>query len=406
MTLTKRHGSAEDMQPTKNPREESIQPDEPLIQAILADSYTNPIPLESVAFGRLLNRNEIFPVISELGAKLPLTERFQHLKRVRALDIVLVPLSTIIRDLKFWTKQCGHNNEMDRNESMIFLKNPVNFSKILVEYLRMKNISEKCIEMFLQSETGITFTDVPQSQPMLRSQYDIANKHWPCKFHPNKTVESQFNGTMFSEEETKFHRNIFRVLNFINKSRTGEDDCGLAVDPVTNRVVALGLGNISQHPMMHSPMVLIDAVARSQCVGAWNEFIRIFPSNNDESNVSSAEPEFGNGLCLDGIDAPWRTLIAQQFPQLQFGAQPVCQEPADDSERKGPYLSTGYDIYLTREPCLMCAMALTHSRVRTVFFGEAHARGALKTMTKLHTMKALNHHFGVYQFEWNKNKAK
>lgn len=393
MTLTKRKRFADDNSETLLQGKQEVHMDqEPItsIRAILADSYTNPIPMESVAIGRVANRSSIFPVMRELGTKLPLVDRLQHLKRVRCLNVVLVPLSTIVQDSDFWS---GHT-DLDQSESISVLEDATKLSKTLEKYLRFKDVSEETIAMFTQSDVGLTRHDVPQSQPMLRWQYDIANEHWPCKFHPNKNIENQFNHTVFSAEEMTFHIQIFRVLNYIDTMSVG--DCGIAVDPLSKRVVALGIGNVTHHPTMHSPMVLIDAVARSQSGGAWNSATRVLPMN--EGELPTTVPETNPELCLDGIDDPWRRSISSHFPQIQFGAPRVLQKPIDSIERTGPYLSTGYDIYLTQEPCLMCAMALTHSRVRTVFFAEAHAKGALKSLTKLHTLKALNHHVDVYQF--------
>jgi hypothetical protein len=34
-----------------------------------------------------------------------------------------------------------------------------------------------------------------------------------------------------------------------------------------------------------------------------------------------------------------------------------------------PYIGVGLEVYLLREPCLMCSMALVHSRVKTVVYG-------------------------------------
>ena len=62
-----------------------------------------------------------------------------------------------------------------------------------------------------------------------------------------------------------------------------------------------------------------------------------------------------------------------------------------------PYLCTGYDCYLVREPCAMCAMALVHSRVRRVVYAETDPEwGALGGSFRLHGQRSLNHHYTVY----------
>lgn len=68
---------------------------------------------------------------------------------------------------------------------------------------------------------------------------------------------------------------------------------------------------------------------------------------------------------------------------------------ADGSSK--PYLCTGFDCYVVREPCVMCAMALVHSRVRRVIYSVPDPEhGALGSALKLHGQKSLNHHYSVY----------
>ena len=61
------------------------------------------------------------------------------------------------------------------------------------------------------------------------------------------------------------------------------------------------------------------------------------------------------------------------------------------------YLCTGFDLYLTHEPCTMCAMALVHSRIGRVFYVHSNSEGgALGSRYSVHELPSLNHHFRVY----------
>jgi tRNA(adenine34) deaminase len=59
----------------------------------------------------------------------------------------------------------------------------------------------------------------------------------------------------------------------------------------------------------------------------------------------------------------------------------------------GDWRLTECDLYVTKEPCPMCAGAAVHARIRRVIFGCADERGgAAGSIVNLLQMPALNHH--------------
>src|SRR5437868_11090535 len=58
----------------------------------------------------------------------------------------------------------------------------------------------------------------------------------------------------------------------------------------------------------------------------------------------------------------------------------------------GDWRLTECDLYVTKEPCVMCAGALVHTRIRRVIFGCADpAAGAAGSVVNLLQMPTLNH---------------
>jgi tRNA(adenine34) deaminase len=63
----------------------------------------------------------------------------------------------------------------------------------------------------------------------------------------------------------------------------------------------------------------------------------------------------------------------------------------------GSYRLNGTTLYVTLEPCVMCASAIVHARVARLVFGAWDAKaGAAGSTTNVFTMPAMNHRVDVF----------
>ena len=68
----------------------------------------------------------------------------------------------------------------------------------------------------------------------------------------------------------------------------------------------------------------------------------------------------------------------------------------DAARRVGNYRLTGATLYVTIEPCLMCAGAFVHARIGSVVFGAPEPRtGALESTVRAGEFPGHNHRFDV-----------
>lgn len=235
-------------------------------------------------------------------------------------------------------------------------------------FLTSKLIADDLIEILTQQ---IRIVEIPVIQPTLRWQFDELCKSWPVKFYENKYLESLWRNEIFTDTEAQKHRKFIEICEFMSKELDGVS-VGLAVNPYNSRIVAFGYSKIELNPILHCCMDLIDHVAITQKGGAWST-------------------EHNNDYC----DLAQKVTLAFD---VDFGEGPYEKSSAgDDNLHKfGPYLCTGYSIYLLNEPCLMCSMSLIHSRAKRVFYRHQQSIGALGSMTKLHTNSDLNHRYEAF----------
>ncbi|GFS08844.1 tRNA-specific adenosine deaminase-like protein 3 [Elysia marginata] len=200
---------------------------------------------------------------------------------------------------------------------------------------------------------------VPASPPLTRRQYNEAIKYWPVNFHEDKEIASMVSGNYFTEAE---HLDIEQYMGMalklanIGKAKGQIPIGAVIVNPVSKKVIAEAYDlRQAGYPLQHAVMVAVDLVAHSQGGGMWN-FDETF-----------------NGLKFLEVNS------------------------MDSSQSSCEYLCTGYDLYVTQEPCVMCSMALVHSRIGRVFYGASHPGGALGSSYKVHCQQGFNHHFLVFK---------
>ncbi|RLU27100.1 hypothetical protein DMN91_000899 [Ooceraea biroi] len=379
---------------------------------ILGSDFTEVLPLQEVYVGVLRHRRDTSVAIQSISAALP---GFAHLKRCSNGKLLLAPL------------RADESHEKDCDV-------------LLGEDQLKDQLQKRGFDVSLL-ENNFQVTKVPTRAPRTKSQASEASKIWPVNFHPDPTIESLIDGSIFDENRLlAIERIMLLVTEAAKLEAIGDEYCtgaAAVVDPEDGRILAVSAARMDQHPMWHATMLAVDLVARLHGGGAWqlndnsekgrtdiiqNESETPSDEGMTDSNAATDEQssktrlrrikrryEEETPLCypssLASLRFPVQTPLEEQTERKgrrnnRQSAKPENskqEENRSNVEKCGPYLCTGYWVFLLMEPCPLCAMALLHSRVARIFYGTANRTvGVLGSRTVLHTVPGLNHRYRVW----------
>nr|XP_058940026.1 probable inactive tRNA-specific adenosine deaminase-like protein 3 [Pocillopora verrucosa] len=339
---------------------------------VLANEYTRDFQTVQVYAADVTDKTQTSQLIRDLNEILPLKE-LGHLRRVR----------------------CHKVNDESLLQIILFVRNEVTADNSFTQLIQQNKTAANFLgEPFV--------ANVAKHPPLTREQFNQASLLWPVNFHEDKYVSRALKGELFNKDEVALIEKFMRMAIVETQNMTSRKFPigAVIVDPQKNQPIAVCHDlRCAGHPLQHAVMVCLDLVAHSQSSGAWkldcqevNETWKLkekgsqlqqrtccFCSKNDSKDCSPME----------------KGSVGERF--IHYGELCNSLKNADNKCKSLPYLCTGYDLYVTREPCAMCAMALVHSRIRRVFYGcSDNKTGALGSRYKIHTQTGLNHHYEVF----------
>ncbi|XP_057818372.2 tRNA-specific adenosine deaminase TAD3 isoform X6 [Cryptomeria japonica] len=284
-----------------------------------------------------------------------------------------------------------------------------------------KDLPQTVIELTKAYQLEPFMARVPKYTASSREEWEAQCQHWPTSYHPNLangavivdpslreiiacghdqtgSWQVSHNKCLTQECDSNIENKLEGTVSLpchnveIQSEHVGVKDAEHERDENINLKASDSLDVFAKdgewHPLKHAVLVAIEMAAKRD-----NELFpdqRFLPykdgSKSDLSGFSIKRQKMT--MCKENTDG------AQDIPSIEY------KLPFASEDIPRPYLCTGFDVYVTREPCAMCAMALVHERVRRVFYAFSNQKnGALGSAYRLHGIKSLNHHYTVFRIE-------
>ncbi|KAL8133867.1 tRNA-specific adenosine deaminase TAD3-like isoform X2 [Apium graveolens] len=390
-------------------------PDKPPVPPLLQPTVN--------VYASVINPKHANTLIRKLN-KISLLEDLRHVKRIR--------------------KRC-----VEGNVQLLMILCPASHDSGQLE-----DIPSDIAELIESYQLSTFITKVSKYPATSKEEWEEQCKLWPTSYHPPTYNIDGITG--FSEENSQSILEFMKFAVDLAKSFDGQIvNAAVIVNPTSNQVVArscdqvfsqsntstrnsIGAGYLEPCETTSSPSIISGLQSNTSstsnfsfntqkrtysdvsCLHPWQwaeqqsqascfrhpfhhaAMVAIENSASRDRYLFPTSEHVGDKCCqADFVDSPLtvspskrqKTNTNVEDSGMQNGETNAC-----GSTPERPYLCTGYDIYLVWEPCIMCAMALVHQRIKRIFYAFPNPNaGALGSLHRLQGEKSLNHHYAVFR---------
>ncbi|KAJ2808808.1 tRNA-specific adenosine deaminase subunit tad3 [Coemansia guatemalensis] len=251
-------------------------------------------------------------------------------------------------------------------------------NELLVILCQCKMIDREELDTLLRGteweESRISVNRVPRYPPYTRDQFEQWKALWPVAYRPPVKLKK----LAFSTDEKAYIQMCLSEADELRRQNSNTDNRPVAVvigNANTRNIVAESTDKTRKtgNPLRHAAMCCIAQVAESEVTRlALKEKSTLQKDNKGD---------------LDGENV--------HLP-LKRTHEECDSEKAESSNDVANYLCEGLDVFSSKEPCVMCTMALVHSRIGRLFFIDESESGGISHYS-MHCLKALNHHFTAFK---------
>lgn len=363
--------------------------------AMLPDDFVSDVPLEDVVIFEPHENICMQGLTNELNRtmRLPPGMRFYHRGRVER-QVILMSVEQIAAEINhrnraFFTllsrdfqvaRRRGtiarHESTPTRAQRMAICRNRMinryQFHRQVFFYMSQCSVDKDIINYIIRTPASLDVLRLGARVPRLRWQFWLLREVWPCDFVVSNWAEDLYYNRSFTVDACNYHRLMMSVVALVGDSTNL--DCAIAVCADTGRIVALGIEMEYGEQLIHSPFVLMEAIARSHGAGQWPDDVPwvLAPETPRPYAANYENPH----VLMDGVDVSWREYI-RKFFDVSIGADPGV-EPFDMDK-----VCANFDIYMTREPCMVCAQTMIQRRAKSVYFLYANGQDVCRRLCYL-----------------------
>ncbi|EFA85078.1 cytidine deaminase-like protein [Heterostelium album PN500] len=289
------------------------------------------------------------------------------------LELLIAPEENYPNLQSFYQQHIDNeqNNEQESDrQPIVDIINSHNNNNYI--YKDKTEYQRKIIQFLIDNKLSLKIVKIPKNPPLTHDLWLEWNKLWPMTFRVH-CFSTPLVETLEDKEIVEMNTFMKKAIEQANIGKSlGFNPVGaVLVDPETNTIHGAGF---DQTPGNH-----MNEITNTTTVKYHLSPILSHCTMNLIHQLANQHIE----RCVQKSGTAGMPALAsmQQTPNSE-----------DDA-----YLATDLYLYITREPCIMCSMALVHSRIKRVIFGAVQPNaGGLGGCLKVHTQKSINHRFQVY----------